>query len=245
MISRCNCFYDSSDCYRCSADLFGGSGDNWTEACSGVPPRNRNGTVEEYKEPPPYPSTLTLAYVMTSEEELEAEEEVAMIIMAMEDRRVLHYGHEPTTEPTLVPTQQPTMCYVSACAEMECCGKYSSYDLDFLVCTWDPDSSGWDGVSRPHDSTECHLRDCQEESCCGEYLTYDSVGATCTWKPDVWAIGDMQHYLDDHYNGVISCDEMCHDSEEHCESMCDYLNAPEPLCKAACFDTHVTCLEDC
>ena len=117
--------------------------------------------------------------------------------------------------------------------------------FDVLMCTWDPDSSGWDGVSRPHDSTECHLRDCQEESCCGEYLTYDSVGATCTWKPDVWAIGDMQHYLDDHYNGVISCDEMCHDSEEHCESMCDYLNAPEPLCKAACFDTHVTCLEDC
>lgn len=243
-LSRCNCVYDDSDCYRCSPESPGSGVGNWSEACAGViPPHHDHYSVEDPVSL--FSSELTMAYSMTPEEEQAAEEEVGMMVMAFEDGRALHAGHEPTASPT----GQSTGCDVSACSEMECCGPYSMWDTNALMCVWDPDElTGWDTVTRPDDHTECIIRDCQEETCCGMHLQWDGNGATCTWIPAQWALEDMNHFLDDHYsdNGAADfCADMCHQSEEHCNGMCDTLDAPQPVCTDICFETHVFCHNDC
>ena len=244
-ISNCNCVYDDSDCYRCSADRGDGIGGNWTQYCSGVPSFDDDYEFEEYDvddfHHPNYNSTLTMAYGLTPEEEQEAEEEAAMMLIAMKDQRVkdqrvLHY---------LSPTPQPTICGSSGCAEMECCGIYSSWDTNVLMCTLAPGSSGWDGLTRPHHYNSCHERDCQDEMCCGDSLMYNSAEATCTWDPYNWAMNDMEHYLEYHYNGNMSCADMCHASEDHCYAMCNDLDLPSDQCSEACFEAHVTCHDVC
>jgi len=243
-ISNCNCVYDDSDCYRCSAERGDGIGGNWTLKCSGVPRLDYDYEFEEYEvdasHHPDYTSTLTMAYGLTPEEEQDAEEEAAMMLMAMNDQRALHYAL-----PTNFPTSQPSVCDSSGCAEMECCGMYSSWDTDILMCTVAAASSGWDGLTRPHHYNFCHERDCQDEFCCGAGLSYDYTESNCTWDPEAWAMDDMVHYLEHHYNGNMNCADMCHESEDHCDSMCDFLGLPSDQCIDACLNAHYSCHDYC
>ena len=257
---RCNCVYDNTDCFRCTADPGGSGGGTWTLECAGVLPSEDDKVFDDYEEDEEassaYNSMLTLAYAVSPEKE------VAMMAMAMKRGRVLHPGHYPTEPPTYFPTKTPTLqpttlsthhpvvCDVSECAEMECCGPNTSYEYDLKVCLFDARSTGWDGVTRPHDPTNCHERNCEESECCDSpLLVYDHTQAACTWDPDAWSLAEMQHYIDSHLCGEVTennCHYVCHGSEEHCMTMCKTFEGEvEAACLKACFELQIACHRSC
>ena len=258
-MNRCNCVYDDADCFRCTADPGGGGGGAWTVNCAGVRPSDDDKVFDDYdedEEASAYNSTLTLAYAVTPEEE------VAMMAMAMKRRRILHPGHYPTEPPTYFPTNMPTLqpgplltnnpvvCDVSECAEMECCGPNTSYKYDLGVCEFDANSTGWNGVTRPHDPTNCHERNCEESDCCDSpLLIYDQTQASCTFDPDAWALAEMHHYINFHLEGDVTegnCHHVCHASEKHCMNKCEvFASEVEAAAQEACFEIHIACHRSC